>query len=75
MEAGNPLVVLLVEGVGKGEKVEGEGNETEKRRRQEMEGQKEVQEFLALEEFPEDELNRDNETLISYIHTCISTNT
>lgn len=51
MEAGNsPLVLLAAVGV-RGARGEGGGSEKEKRRmRWETEGQREVQEFLALEE-------------------------
>lgn len=50
-EAGNSPVVLLVEGGVRGARGEGAGSEKEMRwRRREMEGQREVQELLVLEE-------------------------
>lgn len=53
-EAGYCPVVLLVEVGVRGETEEGGGSERERRRmRQEMEGQREVQELLVLEESQE----------------------
>lgn len=51
-EAGNSPVVLLVDVGVRGETEEGGGSEKERRRRRrrEMEGQREVQELLELEE-------------------------
>ena len=47
-EAGIPPAVPLVEVGVRGARGEGGGNEKGKRMRQEMEGQREVQEFLVL---------------------------
>lgn len=53
-EAGYCPVVLLVEVGVRGETEEGGGSEKERRRmREEMEGQREVQELLVLEESQE----------------------